>query len=51
MALTFRPNRAVYHAMLNTAAGEEAVVEAMLSFLKQANAAVPKTEQPVEVSR
>jgi cytidylate kinase len=45
------PNRAVYHAMLNTASGEEAVVEAMLSFLKQANATGSKTEQPVEVSR
>lgn len=45
------PNRAVYHAMLNTAAGEDAVVEAMLSFLKQANATSPKSEQPVAVSR
>ena len=31
------PNRAVYHAMINTALGEEAVVEAILSFLKQAS--------------
>jgi cytidylate kinase len=45
------PNRAVYHAMLNTASGEEAVVEAMLSFLKQTNAAAPKTEQPVTATR
>src|SRR6478735_2773680 len=45
------PNRAVYHAMLNTAAGEESVVEAMLSFLKQANATGPKSEQPVGASR
>lgn len=45
------PNRAVYHAMLNTATGEEAVVEAMLSFLKQANVTDPKSEQPLEVSR
>jgi cytidylate kinase len=29
------PIRAVYHAMINTALGEEAVVEAILSFLKQ----------------
>ena len=29
------PNRAVYHAMINTALGEEAVVEAILGFLKQ----------------
>src|SRR5437899_12444282 len=40
------PNRAVYHAMLHTAAGEEAAGEAMLSVLKQANAAVPNTGQP-----
>lgn len=44
------PNRAVYHAMLNTSAGEETVVEAILSFLKQANAAVSKTEQPIAAS-
>jgi cytidylate kinase len=29
------PNREVYHAMINTSAGEETVVEAILSFLKQ----------------
>ena len=45
------PNRAVYHAMLNTAAGEDAVVEAMLSFLKQPTTTGPKSEQPVEASR
>lgn len=45
------PNRAVYHAMFNTAAGEDTVVEAMLSFLKQANAAVPKLEPPIAASR
>ena len=45
------PNRAVYHAMLNTAAGEESVVQAMLSFLKQANAASPRAEQQVEAIR
>jgi CMP/dCMP kinase len=30
------PNRAVYHAMINTALGEDAVVEAILGFMKQA---------------
>ena len=45
------PNRAVYHAMLNTAAGEESVVQAMLSFLKQANATSPRSEQPAEAIR
>lgn len=29
------PNREVYHAMINTSAGEETVVEVILSFLKQ----------------
>jgi hypothetical protein len=30
------PNRAVYHAMINTALGEDAIVEAILGFMKQA---------------
>jgi cytidylate kinase len=29
------PNRSVYHAMLNTAAGDETVIRAILSFLQQ----------------
>jgi cytidylate kinase len=29
------PNRSVYHAMLNTAAGDETVIQAILSFLQQ----------------
>jgi cytidylate kinase len=29
------PNREIYHAMLNTGAGDETVVEAILTFLKQ----------------
>lgn len=28
------PNRALYHTMINTAAGDEAVVQAILSFMK-----------------
>ena len=28
------PNRSLYHAMINTAAGDEAVVQAILSFMK-----------------
>jgi cytidylate kinase len=28
------PNRALYHAMINTAAGDEAVVQAILNFMK-----------------
>ena len=27
------PNRSVYHAMLNTAGGDETVIQAILSFL------------------
>jgi hypothetical protein len=29
------PNRPIYHAMLNTAAGDEAVVRAIMSFVKR----------------
>ena len=29
------PNRSVYHAMFNTAAGDETVIHAILSFLQQ----------------
>jgi hypothetical protein len=29
------PNRSIYHAMFNTDIGEEAVVQASLSFLEQ----------------
>ena len=29
------PNRSVYHAMLNTGAGDETVIQAILSFLQQ----------------
>jgi cytidylate kinase len=39
------PNRPVYHAMLNTAAGEETVIQAMLTFLQHEQAAAT-TLQP-----
>src|SRR6478672_1215939 len=45
------PNRAVYHAMINTALGEQAVVEAILGFLKQASAQPVAVEQPLAVNR
>jgi cytidylate kinase len=32
------PNRQVYHAMINTAAGDEAVVRAILSFMETESA-------------
>lgn len=34
------PNRSVYHAMINTASGDEAVIQAILSFLKQSDKAL-----------
>jgi cytidylate kinase len=40
------PNRSLYHAMINTAAGDEAVVEAVLSFMKIVDATIPAPEQP-----
>jgi len=45
------PNREVYNAMINTAAGDEAVVETILSFLKQASHKTPATEQAVAINR
>jgi len=45
------PNPAVYHAMINTALGEQAVVEAILGFLKQASAQPIAVEQPLAVNR
>lgn len=33
------PNRPVYHAMINTAAGDEAVIHAILSFMDRSQAA------------
>jgi cytidylate kinase len=45
------PNRAVYHAMINTALGEEAVVDAILSFLKQEKAQKSVANQPIGVNR
>ena len=41
------PNRAVYHAMINTAMGEEAVVEAILSFMKQDKLQKSAANQPI----
>jgi hypothetical protein len=38
------PNRSLYHAMINTAAGDETVIQAILSFLQH-------SEQHLEASR
>lgn len=35
------PNRPVYHAMLNTATGDETVIQAMLAFLRQSEQQAP----------
>lgn len=35
------PDRAVYHAMINTAIGDDAVVHTILDFMKTVNAGVP----------
>jgi cytidylate kinase len=43
------PNRPVYHAMINTAMGEDAVVEVILGFLKQASA--QSAAEPVAINR
>jgi cytidylate kinase len=45
------PNRAVYHAMINTALGEEAVVEAILSFMKQDKSQKSTVDQAVAINR
>jgi cytidylate kinase len=39
------PNRAVYHTMINTAIGDEAVVRMVLDFMKTLDAAAPSSGQ------
>jgi hypothetical protein len=45
------PNRPVYHAMINTALGEDAVVEAILSFMKQDKLQKPPANQPIAINQ
>lgn len=45
------PNRAVYHAMINTAMGEDAVVEAILSFMKQDKLQKAAANQPIAINQ
>jgi cytidylate kinase len=45
------PNRAVYHAMINTAIGEDAVVEAMLGFMKQDVPPRTAANQPIAINQ
>jgi cytidylate kinase len=45
------PNREVYHAMINTALGEEAVVEAILNFLNQDKAQKSAANQPIAINQ
>ena len=39
------PDRAVYHAMINTAIGDDAVVHMILDFMKTVDASVPDLAQ------
>ncbi len=45
------PNRPVYHAMINTAMGEEAVVEAIMGFMKLDKLQKPAANQPIAISQ
>jgi cytidylate kinase len=45
------PNPAVYHAMINTALGEDAVVEAILNFMKQDRAQRSTADQPIAINQ
>jgi cytidylate kinase len=45
------PNRQVYHAMINTAMGENAVVEAILSFMKQDKLQKAAANQPIAINQ
>lgn len=45
------PNRPVYHAMINTAMGEDAVVEAILNFLTQEKAPKSVANQPIAINQ
>jgi hypothetical protein len=45
------PNRQVYHAMINTALGEEAVVEIIVNFLYQEKAQKSATNQPIAINQ
>jgi len=45
------PNLAVYHAMINTALGEEAVVEAILDFTKHDRAPRSTTDRPIAINQ
>lgn len=45
------PNRPVYHAMINTAMGEDAVVEAILNFVTQEKAPKSVANQPIAINQ
>lgn len=45
------PNRPVYHAMINTAIGEEAVVEAILNFLNKDKSQMSAVNQPIAINQ
>jgi uncharacterized protein len=43
------PNREVYDAMINTAAGDEAVIETIMSFVKRAQPKSPAAERVIAI--
>ena len=45
------PNRGIYHAMINTALGEDAVVDTILGFLKQDKSQKSAVGQPVAINQ
>jgi hypothetical protein len=45
------PNRGIYHAMINTAPGEDAVVDTILGFMKQDRAQRSTTDQPIAINQ
>jgi hypothetical protein len=45
------PNRGIYHAMINTALGEDAVVDTILGFLKQDKSQKSTVEQPIAINQ
>lgn len=45
------PNREVYDAMINTAAGDEAVVETILSFVNRAQYKAPSAERVIAINQ
>ena len=41
------PNRSIYHTMINTAIGDEAVVQTIKNFMKTLDSSLPSHIQPL----